>query len=1050
MSTLIRRPRLLDQVNAALSEGHLFVTAPAGYGKTMLLQSLETERPYTYLIPLTAADGDPASLRQRLEPLLQAENTLLLDDVHHLLVADAAIDWLQTQMRRPQPRWVLAGRQPLFPATDLALYAKINHLRMEDLAFNDDEAHTWLGQRLQAWDGWQRRLEGWPLGLGLLKNLEDVADPQPIAEKQLFAYLAERVLTGLSPELQRFMQVTALPLTFTHELAAHLLPESDANAATQSLLARNLFLYHDHQHDLYRYHDLIRAFLQQQLPPAQRNAIMRASVIWLHARGEIVEAIENALEGALWTEAADLLASPEAFTHIRARGHFITHHRWVMTLPPEILAERPGLLLRNGAALFHLRERRNEAWSCLEQGVALAAAANHTEIHRLGLRYMAFFHGDEGHNRQALALCQQIIALPDLALSQQIAVRQDMIALHSFLGEFEQAQICYRQVRALTATEPGGVIEQVNFASLVLAARGQRAAALTILQRVAEEVAAAQNHQDRLLILRNIGNLLLDQGDWAGQRENLAAMETIMAQMETVDERILVSLHYDRALLAVGEGRFAEAAAILTEGEKRPIVRSSPLLRILFATATVWLQRRQKHFSDAIRQADAVLATPSEFPYFRARLALERDIAAVLAALAAGDLRGFHLSPQTRALISLRARAELVRMQMLLAILYWRQGKARWRRLARRVVVAGDAPLYARLLTTRDPELAAEFWKILLVEGLEVEKSTAALREIGQSLPLLALLQHKSERVRRQTAILLAEIGQEEAMPLLATAVAAESDRSTQEAMQTALNTLESLPPPPLYIRLMGEFHLQRGEKSYVTGDFHRPIVARLLQYFVLYKERPIPRDRILEDLWPEGDPAQTVVTLRTLNSHLRTLLDPYMRPRGPNRYIVAERDNYRFDPYGVVDSDLAHFTTQVEQTLALSTLDDDRLASLEGILAGYAPLLPDLPYADWLLEPRQRLEDLYLEGANCLAEGYLAQRDWQRSQRWLRRALQIAPWLEQAWQMLMRVHARQGQRGLALKTYHEAAAALERELGVAPGELTTWLYQRIQADEPI
>ena len=126
LSSPIRRTRLLDQIAAALSEGHLFVNAPAGYGKTMLLQSLVTERPYTYLIPLTPADGDPAILRQRLEPLIQAENTILLDDVHHLLNAPAAIDWLQTQMRRPQPRWVLAGRQSLFPATDLALYGKVN------------------------------------------------------------------------------------------------------------------------------------------------------------------------------------------------------------------------------------------------------------------------------------------------------------------------------------------------------------------------------------------------------------------------------------------------------------------------------------------------------------------------------------------------------------------------------------------------------------------------------------------------------------------------------------------------------------------------------------------------------------------------------------------------------------------------------------------------------------------------------------------------------------------------------------------------------------
>ena len=590
----------------------------------------------------------------------------------------------------------------------------------------------------------------------------------------------------------------------------------------------------------------------------------------------------------------------------------------------------------------------------------------------------------------------------------------------------------------------------MNFASLVLTARGQWTAALAILQQVATEVLAAQNHQDLLFIQRNIGGLLLEQGDWAGYQKNLLAVEATRAQMEMVDERIQAGLSYDGVLSAVGEGRFADAVALLTDGEKMSIVQSSPLLRILFTTASVWLRRRQGDCAAAVQQADAVLSTPTEFLYFEARLGLERDIAAMLAAPATGDLREFQLSPQCYTLISLRARADLVRLQMLLAICRRRQGNLRWRRLARRVVAAGETPLYARLLTTRDPELAAEFWKILLVEGMAREKSSAALREIGQSAPLLPLLNHPHEDVRRQAAILLAQIGHEEAMPRLASAIAAEADRSTHKVMQSALDSLESLPPPPLSVRVMGEFLLQRGERIYRTGDFHRPIVARLLQYFVVHTGGPIPRDRILEDLWPEGAPEKTVVTLRTLNSHLRSLLDPYMRPRGPNRYIVVERDNFHFDPYGVVDSDLARFTTQMEQALALNDLDASRLASLEAILADYAPLLPDLPYTDWLLEPRRRLEDLYLEGALRLAEGYLSQRDWRQSQRWLRNVLQVAPWQEQAWQMLMRVHARQGQRGLALKAYHEAKMAMERNLGAAPGELTTWLYERLQADEPV
>ncbi|NCC36076.1 MAG: hypothetical protein EOM24_29285, partial [Chloroflexia bacterium] len=219
MATVLRRPLLLDKIAALLEEGHLFINAPAGYGKTMLLQSLQTERPLTHLIALTPADSDLAVLAARLEALRQPENTLLLDDVHHLLMAEGAIQWLQQQMRQPRPRWILAGRQPLFPATDLALYGRIHQLNMADLAFTEREARILLGDGRPELDAWRQRLEGWPLGLGLLKNLGMLANPQPIAEQQLFAYLTEQLLDALPAELRRFMLVTAVPLTFNVPLA---------------------------------------------------------------------------------------------------------------------------------------------------------------------------------------------------------------------------------------------------------------------------------------------------------------------------------------------------------------------------------------------------------------------------------------------------------------------------------------------------------------------------------------------------------------------------------------------------------------------------------------------------------------------------------------------------------------------------------------------------------------------------------------------------------------------------------------------------------------
>jgi DNA-binding SARP family transcriptional activator len=87
--------------------------------------------------------------------------------------------------------------------------------------------------------------------------------------------------------------------------------------------------------------------------------------------------------------------------------------------------------------------------------------------------------------------------------------------------------------------------------------------------------------------------------------------------------------------------------------------------------------------------------------------------------------------------------------------------------------------------------------------------------------------------------------------------------------------------------------------------------------------------------LWPDGEPEKTAVTLRTLNSHLRSAFDPFMRQRGPNRYIVAERDVYRFDPYGVVTSDAQQFSQRVAAALRRGDLDDVALRALDRCCKG-------------------------------------------------------------------------------------------------------------------
>ncbi len=84
MARILTRLKLVQELDQALSHGHVLIEAPAGFGKTLLLQQLVQYRPDCHLIQLDPTDRDLAVLQARVEPIIEAGHTALLDDVHEV------------------------------------------------------------------------------------------------------------------------------------------------------------------------------------------------------------------------------------------------------------------------------------------------------------------------------------------------------------------------------------------------------------------------------------------------------------------------------------------------------------------------------------------------------------------------------------------------------------------------------------------------------------------------------------------------------------------------------------------------------------------------------------------------------------------------------------------------------------------------------------------------------------------------------------------------------------------------------------------------------
>ncbi len=1050
------RPRLLRRLLAALEVGHVLMVAPAGYGKTTLLRSLVAHRPHTYYLALTPGDVDLAHLRVRFQQAVppHQDSLLLLDDVHYLEAGPQARGWLVQQMARPAPRLVLSGRSfplPVEPAPEAV--GPLFRLTAADLAFTWDECRTFLAERhrdltREELMAWHERTGGWPMALALLFHRTPSVSPRAI-QTELFPYLAEHLLDGLPPELRRYLYVTAVPLRFNDALARALLGEGErVLELRQEVQRRNLFLDSAELPGWFRYHELVREFLLRTAPFDLVSVFQRA-VAWFDAQGDPEMAIEHALAGGLHESAArQLLQIPEHV--VIDRGRFLTYRRWVYGLDGSLRHRYPELMVRLGTYLQEVPGMRAEARALLEEALGLASTFEDTLLQQRIWNRMARLAYVEGEREKALDCLRPLLQDPTCRGEQRLYALFLAGPTLSLLGRFAEARETFRAAIALTQEAGHRTMEmfnRVNWALHILIPMGMYEEAQYHLEQAQIHFRGSPIHAQ--YVLGVCCGLYAAQGDWERLAQAHRAHQELMAQIEAPNRYQLLWQTFNRALLDASLGQFDRAQAALSAAADR--FRDDPVVAVGLAGIQTWLLRNRGASAEAVCHAEAVLARPFHAPLSRGVLALERDIAQAILAWD-GALESFSLHPETRNLVHWRARSELVRLRALLALGCWREGDPRWRRHLRAALRALKQPGYAHLLTRRDPALGARFWTVALAEDVAVDQALAALQEIGCTDVVARLLHHPDPGARSRAAQALAAIGHETSMPSLAEALAAEQDPETAAALEAALADLESRPPPRLRVRLMGPFALWRGGERIPERAWPRPAARRLFQYFALHQGIPLSRDRILDDLWPGVEPRRAWATFRTIYSQLRRVLDPYMRPRAPARYFMMEDDTYCFDPERHSQVDAITFRSTVRRVLDTAHRFDvpPLPPPFVGLLEGWEPLLPDLPYAEWLLEAREQLRGLYAEGCLYVAQALLVRDRPAEAETWARRTVDTAPWSEEGYQALMRVYARQGKRSLALRTYAQAVDRLQRELDAAPSPLTQWLAERVRQGEEI
>jgi LuxR family transcriptional regulator, maltose regulon positive regulatory protein len=245
------------------------------------------------------------------------------------------------------------------------------------------------------------------------------------------------------------------------------------------------------------------------------------------------------------------------------------------------------------------------------------------------------------------------------------------------------------------------------------------------------------------------------------------------------------------------------------------------------------------------------------------------------------------------------------------------------------------------------------------------------------------------------------------------------------------LRAVAAPPRDPVRLQALGGFRVVRAGEPVPVQEWQSRKARELLKVLVARRGRAVPREALMEALWPDEDPARLSNRLSVALSTVRTVLDPERR-YASDRFVQADKH--------IVG--LANVPVDVEEFLTAAAAGLDRftsgeraealslLASAETAYTG--DFLEDDPYEDWAVSLREEARVVYLAVARTLARSAAAAGEHDLAVRYHLRVLERDAYDEEAHLGLVATLAAAGRHGEARRRYRIYGEKMD-ELGVEP-----------------
>lgn len=910
---------------------------------------------------------------------------------------------------------------------------EINILTDPDLNFSRRETGIFLRKNLgilpseEELQKVQRITEGWIGGLILLGGMirngahdfgRGILNGGPLAQFQTTVnrYFDEAIFDGQPETVQNFLLKTSIPDEFDMHLLNHLLPETDNAAIVQSLLDRNLFieLYErPSASPIYRFHSLFRDYLAYKRkavwPEGKIRRLYAETAQYFEKQSRDISAAQFYLRSHHFSEAVALI---ERFgsTLVKEGRHAILADM-LKAFPPEIKDNQPWLLFFTSMLARFTEADRN--------------------ISRLWKAYQIF---DSQGRVDGRILCLAFLLEATIMRGRDIIPLKKLLDHANQLGnavgpqglDWEKALLWLNTGLALTIRggEPRSGFVACQNAWLFAAKAGDPILQFSALINAGIAVTWLGEFHKLPGLLRNLdilekridypelsimkekmlSEMYLFRGDLLPARACMDKLDRAISEMGLV---YLVPLKlYSDFLLAFYSESYGEAQKISEQLFQLCTAmdhRTGMAMSLTFQGANFYWQG---HFDAAVRCFCDSLAIYQE-PECRA--GLHENWTHLLLALTELHL-GQWESAETRI----------------------RKSLAYFRRIRSNTFIS-EALLSMGFLHIRRNQIEAA--QACLVEAFELAERYgvfhfAIVRPVDAiEICTRTLEMNIDDRFDYIRQLLIRKFGTRACIGLSAVA-----DAGTPGARAKALEILKAIRTralPRIKIRTLGAFQVCRDETPIPESEWKGTRSKDFLKALVSRGGRHIPKEMLIEDLWPESK-ASGEGTFKASLHRLRRVLEPEIDQKIGSIYLVLQDNLVSLNP-DLCDVDAFRFqllceNARIEEKAHRTREALDLCLAAKEIYGG--DFLPTDRYAPWAEPMRRRLSAVYCDLLSRIGNLYEQRGALHKACQTYHCLLDAEPLDETACRRLMALYARRGLPNKADRVYKTYRRHLEKEFG--------------------